>query len=739
MKLLANSAGQDLLSHGLATAMNAAHLASGCKGSQRGDVIYAAFFAGLFHDIGKATASSQKFYADTSLLAEMSAGDGVDVDKQSEKEPESFVYHNEVSWAIISWVFSHMSQNDRLKDITPIVRYAVYLHHPERSRRDLSEILNRLKQKDIKTVLDFLMLSLSRSESWVDAVTGVDRGALKEFLALMIEATKNAALKLQDSAVVGEKPWDHESFDIRPPARLSENISSFHKIRTQAQNILTLACLVEADRAVSSVSPEVLEESLIARRILGERSTVGQHVFSACESLSAEGLSERSVLQMRLADAAAKHTTSICGAPPSLGKTRISLLHWARVGRLSDGSRRKLVISLPRNLISESLYFDMTKSELRAVGIKASVSLVLGGHVAAHMTADERVLSGEELAPVRPFDADITIINIDSVLGHFYKNGIADRLSVLFNCVFIGDEFHELVNAARGEPLLALFLSFMSVRHLVSGAPSLLISGTPLPIDRFWNVSQQSLLTRENVKSLCESQDGVGGGDDTYWTAIPSCVNDKTHEIEFKQYEDFMTYCGEQVRRAQAGEMTSSLITNAVLNAQIHHLLMATDTCLHSRYTETDKRRLLTRIYEKNGVGVSDGQEEPHTFSSAPITRASMNIGTPRLDRTLSNPWDDTQSVIGKLDRGQTSRSINRHKTKLKLMIMKKCPRERGAINAQCPAEVHKSWVVRVLDFYDKRPVTAEGRRTFTHDQWQRLYLDFITTEAGVETMAINQ
>lgn len=237
---------------------------------------------------------------------------------------ENKVYHNEISWAVLSLLLN----DDANKDF---ILHAVYWHHPRRhtkyERGTLSSIMETLSLDDKDKCVQFYNHLTGEKKSVSD---------------LSIE---------EDDGI---------------PVYIGNN-------KHQPKKFLSLFCLISADRYVSRNNQQrILVDNDYCKQIIDEvsMSNIDKN-YIIPESYDFERFKN----QEGYAKDALLKNTNIIKMPAGGGKTLIGLLNW-----LNGGDNKKLLWVCPRNAIAESVYRSVI-IELNNLNINANVELYLSGKV----------------------------------------------------------------------------------------------------------------------------------------------------------------------------------------------------------------------------------------------------------------------------------------------------------------------------------------------------------------------
>lgn len=239
------------------------------------------------------------------------------------------------------------------------------------------------------------------------------------------------------------------------------------------QQKLVLHLLVEADRQISQLSPEILSSYLNG----GDIKFSIQNPLNVLPPLNIHESqqNERAKAQYSVASRLAKSRISVCAADPGAGKTAIALMTHALSANTNDlNSFRRLFIALPQQQQIDGLYSTILKDMRRLSFSGITVEGVYNGQRQYPVQESEEAKS---LGP-RLLEADIVLLTIDRLLSPSFS-WRQDEVMALLNGNVVFDEFHAISYIDRAIPA---FLDFIEMKKFCHGGGFLLcLSGTPNP------------------------------------------------------------------------------------------------------------------------------------------------------------------------------------------------------------------------------------------------------------------
>jgi len=269
--MFANSEGQDLIDHSKAVASVACEIACLCGYNDRLQKI--SYYAGLLHDIGKATKSFQDY---------ISTG-------QINEETISPMHH-EISWAFLVNNYGIASNDYEL------MFNAIYWHHA----RPLNDKYEYLKTRD-------------------------------EIADIIKKSDSKRIVKLIQSLQEPEKGIIRNTGEDVPPLFYRET----NHENINAEMLVVRMCLISADRLVSRMSAE--DVAAIARGFASPSACLPESDRPHADTIPCpiSYKTERFQVQLGCAQEALKHRTTIVKAPAGFGKTMIGVLYTLLQGKQS--------------------------------------------------------------------------------------------------------------------------------------------------------------------------------------------------------------------------------------------------------------------------------------------------------------------------------------------------------------------------------------------------------------------
>ena len=584
----------------------------------------AAFIAGCMHDIGKldplfqawvVSPNSKNFQADD--------GQHIDTAKFSfEKHPR----HNEISALMFQCIAN--SAKD-IRHIKKSIQHAIYWHHAKPFRPKAKDEFDTYGK-----IYDKLKNSLSE-KAW-PLISEHSIAMLNEVCELdcLYRGEPDSILRTAFTNEVDDQTLDNyentplPSYKEYKPA---ENLSDYqHALLNNAKNNEIRACLITADRWISSLSSESLTYH-IKQKTLNEfvieqvvnnvsiESDLSSHIVECIASFpNSERSKKQSLVAAKLAEEI--DNVKVLAGAAGCGKTKIAL-EWAGLR-----GANQIIWVCPRVQICQGMFTELKASDdpyLR----DATVELFTGEFKCTNgfenNTAEEEYLTG-----------DIVITTIDQLLSTVISHTKADRLLNYLSAHLVFDEYHEYINM----PAFNLFFAELiaSRKELKNGCNALLVSATP---HYFY------------LKEILDV-------DVDYDLVEMMSFNEKQYQFDFSIYDETQEDKTNPLYQTQ--ELTSFVISNTATTAQksfIHNLGDENAILLHSKFKKSDKKLLFTNVFE---AFKKEGNKAYDLLRSGPIVQASLNISCDYMVSEVTTAENCLQRM-GRLDRFGQNDDINRY------------------------------------------------------------------------------
>jgi CRISPR-associated helicase Cas3/CRISPR-associated endonuclease Cas3-HD len=361
---------------------------------------------------------------------------------------------------------------------------------------------------------------------------------------------------------------------------------------TNEERMLIRSCIISADRIVSSgkcdnLSMEQIKEYIKDYNKISTNINVETHIFNSTSS-------ERFQKQIEITKEVIndENNTHIIKAPGGFGKTITGIL-WALQ------RNKRLIWVCPRNDIADSVY-ETIINELKGFenGESISVELFLTGEIQKQNHNNNE------------FDSDIIVTNIDNFLNPTVDNRYSHRLFTIMESDVVFDEYHELVS---DNALFSLFILMMRLRHRITNSSTLLLSATPNILEVLWDNTDRRTKILPNKESHYKSQ------------------HNKKYKISVLNECEITDL-----------SRSSALLMNSISNSQRMKNRLDLVTLYHSHYTKSDRKRILTKIFENYDKNSDRTTNKPGVVSTH-VLQASLDISFLNLYESVLSPESTIQ------------------------------------------------------------------------------------------------
>jgi CRISPR-associated endonuclease/helicase Cas3 len=321
--MLANTKGQDLVSHLKATAQVARSMAQYLGLSK--EIEDKVYVSGLLHDIGKVVPSFQKYMKKCTSTTEV-----LIVDDSFQDDVTGFPLHHEIGWAYLTTKIG----DDRILN-------AVYWHHS----RPIHP--NGKKTKTYDTA-DEVCVCLDPKD--IAALDKLWQLLLPLIPADLIGNTKRGNIDVPD---------------------LFDKDGSYNR-NDNAEFMLVRACVISADRHVSSLAASSVDQLKASEGLCNKE--VAELVSGGIQgtTIKPSGYGQdRFDLQVGIVASVGDERTSIVKAPAGLGKTLIGIL-WSKM------RQGRVLWVCPRNVVADAVYENIIR-EVELLGLSCTVELYRTG------------------------------------------------------------------------------------------------------------------------------------------------------------------------------------------------------------------------------------------------------------------------------------------------------------------------------------------------------------------------
>jgi CRISPR-associated endonuclease/helicase Cas3 len=584
----------------------------------------AVFIAGCMHDIGKLDPSFQVWVVNPKNKS-FQADDGQHIDTAKfsfEKHPR----HNEISALIFQCIA------DRAKGIRQIkqsIKHAIYWHHAKPFRPNAKDgfdtygkIYNKLK---ISMADKAWALVSEHSIVMLNKVCELDANYRGDSESLL---RKSFVDEVDDETLVN---YEHTPLPSYKEYEATENFHEYEiKVRVNSNNNEIRACLITADRWVSSLSSQKLAQHIKQKtlnvfvneqliRNVNVESDLGSHIAECIGSFpNSEQSKRQSLVAAKLAEDIDK--VKVLAGAAGCGKTKIAL-EWAGLRRA-----QQIIWVCPRVQICQGIFAELKASNepyLRAATVEIFTGEFKYTNSFENITPEEQQLTG-----------DIVVTTIDQLLNSVISHTKADRLLNYLSAHVVFDEYHEYINMPAFNLLFAELIA--SRNELKGGSNALLVSATP----HYFYLKE------------------VLNMDVDYDVVEMESFNDKKYQFDFAVYDETQEEQTNPLYKKQ--DLTTFIISNTATTAQksfIHNLGGENAILMHSKFKRSDKKLLFNNVFE---AFKRDGNHAYEQLRSGPIVQASLNISCDYMVSEITTAENCLQRM-GRLDRFGQNKEINRY------------------------------------------------------------------------------
>lgn len=564
------------------------------------------FNAGLFHDLGKLDDNFQKY------IGKITSDDIEHFDIQNEDfDVNEYPLHHEISFALLS----SFQQLNALKPFEKnALFYTVYYHHANPLRYDQDKFKNSfnilnakgLDQsilfKNISSFMSNLEDVLPKSMKSYISAEGISEEDLNDVNELSKSMTKPI---FQSGAYL--KNQDQES------AEFFKNAIMF----------LMRSVLISADRVVSSLSKEMLDEiveegdfDLLLHCL--EKDDVSNINAEIINMTSSFEHSERSIAQEKTASNLNHDEVMVLKGAAGVGKTKI-MLEWIK----NRNNNKRNIIIVPKVSIADSLFKEIKDNYLPTVSVEIITSETKLKSVKGSVEQNDQL-----------FSSDIVITTIDQVVNMMLSHKKIDMFLYVLSQNIIFDEFHEFMNQPA---ILMLFIQFVFLKQMNENSSCLLVSATP----NMFLVKEKLKIKNKNIIKI-------------------KSFNEKTYNIQLKMFKDHIHNKNAENEMFEQQEMGTICIFNTATKAQLSAIRAIKDgeqntLVHHSKFLKEDKKYNVKKIFKEFG---KRNPTQMNVLRAGPIIQASFDISTNKMLTEISN-IDDVFQRLGRVNRWGVSDNAN--------------------------------------------------------------------------------
>lgn len=583
----------------------------------------AVFVAGCLHDIGKIDPQFQHWVRDPKRKDYVAEdGQHIDANKFSfDNHPR----HNEIS-VLLYELLDDLSIKTLNPDMKDAIRHAIYWHHAKPYRKD--------NEKGFVTYWDIYSKFSANNES-LDFNQFISLALDMLGKVVKIQETNNDSQSACLSSYYQETVDEAKVRNLKngtplPVFKRYENQTNIKQypedISFNAINNIFRACIITADRLISSLSASDLNECIqdmsfefLVEKCFLPSSNLSGHIEQCLKHPSFSG--SRNVKQTEVAEKlSACRDIAVLAGPAGCGKTKIAL-EWAKLKKAEQ-----IIWVCPRVQVCQGLFYELTSDKYLP---DANIEIYTGEY--KFTNSWEKQTQENDY-----FSGDIVITTIDQILNNIITHTKADSLISFLDAHVVFDEYHEYTNMPAYNLFFAELVHCKKMRG--SNANTLLVSATP---------------------HYCFIDNLFGDGFDSRYDVVEmESFNTSQYQINFVSYDE--TKLDDTNPFFAPQSRNTFVISNTALKAQRSFIVnqnRENAILYHSKFIKSDKQKWFESVYESFKQG---GSKSFDVLRSGPIVQASLNISCDEMISDICSAEDCLQR-LGRLDRFGQNSQINQY------------------------------------------------------------------------------
>ncbi len=603
----------------------------------------AAFVAGCLHDLGKLDPEFRSWLE--GVIAKNTKGkialqeDGLHIDK-AKFSFENHPRHNEISLWLVKFIdLQGILLNKKLIDY---IEHVVYWHHAKPIRKQEYIKVNDVHRKLKNVYKDSgLQALVEHSKKQLLQVADIYENYPKKIVMADLASCKVA---FSDDVISEFRKLDLPEYK---QYELEEEFDDYLKdINFNAKANILRACVISADRQISALSAEQLNDYIVTgsldslvEKTLSQDSNLIQQIHDCINGFAIKyPNSKRNDEQAKAAEGLCSvESVGILNGPAGCGKTKIAL-EWAKLTEA-----KKIIWVCPRIQVCEGLYQDLTSDEYLP---NARIEICTGEFKFINNNGiKEPTAQGSE------FSGDIILTTIDQIINSITTHTNVTALVDFLNCHVVFDEYHEYIAMPAFNLLFAELVQ--AKKLLAEQASTLLVSATPNYsfVDRVLTIQTDDIV---NIRSF----------------------NNSLYRINFQLFDEESLETNPLFISQPKNTIVISNTATTAQQAFIRNQADENAIVFHGKFKTKDKQCIFNKVYQSFK---RKGLQEFDVLRSGPIVQASLNITCDQMttEFTLAENW---LQRLGRLDRFGENKQENQYTIAVPQCI----PESNGKIKGNC-------------------------------------------------------
>ncbi|MCK5122090.1 MAG: CRISPR-associated endonuclease Cas3'' [Methylococcales bacterium] len=586
-----------------------------------------AFVAGYLHDIGKIDPEFQQ-WVNKEIKKKSPIGipdEGQHIEK-GKFSFESHPRHNEISLLL----YHLLSDKEIYKREKSKVKHAIYWHHAKPIRKTEFKSFDPIYKKLKKNLGDPGFFALFQ----------VFKSTIKQINALIEDSELDDKLALEGFLSKADSDLVDELENTLLPkykryAESNDEIEEYlEDVKGNAQNNLIRSTVITADRMVSKLSSDVLQQTieentfsdLVDKALIKDRGliTTIQECLAGFEKQYPNSVRNQQQTEAATELANEEVQVAVLSGAAGCGKTKIALEWAAKTGV------KKIIWVCPRVQVCQGIFSDLKADNYLP---NARIELNTGEFKQTHLLSQSS--EPYETPDNELFSGDIVITTIDQITNAIITHRNVDSLVDYMTAHVVFDEYHEYINMPAFNLLFAELIECKRLQE--NNAKALLVSATPnyYFVESLLGLNEYDII---EVDSFNKSQYQID------WQTFDEGKQDETNPLYKSQ------------------PANSFVISNTAITAQLSFIAnQSAENALlfHGKYKKTDKQAIFEQVFDNFK---ENGTHHYDVLRSGPIVQASLNISCNRMVTEFTHAENWLQR-LGRLDRFGKNEAVNHYIT----------------------------------------------------------------------------